>query len=165
MLCVAVRTLYKEVEDDHIPFFRVRTSIRFDPHQVADWLEMKMPSYSVGNHATAGKPLRQLDFDGTGNPDYEYADSDTILPTASKLGHQVKSLLPFHAGSISLLRHCRRKRVIPSFADIHLSARCRKTFYRWSRFLCTPHCTASLPSKCQSSRSSKFHAASHSLFE
>jgi hypothetical protein len=40
--------LYKEAEDDHIPFFRVRTSIRFDPHQVADWLEMKMPSHSVG---------------------------------------------------------------------------------------------------------------------
>ena len=47
LLCVAVRTLYKEVEDDHIPFFRVRTSIRFDPHQVADWLEMKMPAHSV----------------------------------------------------------------------------------------------------------------------
>ena len=47
LLCVAVRTLYKEVEDDHIPFFRVRTSIRFDAHQVADWLEEKMPSYSV----------------------------------------------------------------------------------------------------------------------
>jgi hypothetical protein len=45
LLCVAVRTLYKEV--DHIPFFCVRTSIRFDPHQVADWLEMKMPSHSV----------------------------------------------------------------------------------------------------------------------
>jgi excisionase family DNA binding protein len=47
LLCVAVRTLYKEVEDDQIPFFRVRTSIRFDPHQVADWLEMKMPPHSV----------------------------------------------------------------------------------------------------------------------
>jgi excisionase family DNA binding protein len=47
LLCVAVRTLYKEVEDEHIPFFRVRTSIRFDPHQVADWLEMKMPAHSV----------------------------------------------------------------------------------------------------------------------
>ncbi|MCU1301398.1 MAG: hypothetical protein JWQ87_1682 [Candidatus Sulfotelmatobacter sp.] len=47
LLCVAVRTLYKEVEDDHIPFFRVRTSIRFDPHQVADWLEMKMPPHSI----------------------------------------------------------------------------------------------------------------------
>jgi excisionase family DNA binding protein len=46
-LGIALRTLYKEVEDDHIPFFRVRTSIRFDPHQVADWLEMKMPSDSV----------------------------------------------------------------------------------------------------------------------
>jgi hypothetical protein len=34
LLCVAVRT-------DHIPFFRVRTSIRFDPHQVADWLECR----------------------------------------------------------------------------------------------------------------------------
>ena len=47
LLCIAVRTLYKEVEDDHIPFFRVRTSIRFDPHQIADWLETKMPSHSV----------------------------------------------------------------------------------------------------------------------
>jgi excisionase family DNA binding protein len=47
LLCIAARTLYKEVEDDHIPFFRVRTSIRFDPHQVADWLETKMPSHSV----------------------------------------------------------------------------------------------------------------------
>jgi excisionase family DNA binding protein len=44
---VAVRTLYKEVEDDHIPFFRVRTSIRFDPHQIADWLETKMPWHSI----------------------------------------------------------------------------------------------------------------------
>jgi len=34
LLCIAARTLYKEVEDDHIPFFRVRTSIHFDPHQV-----------------------------------------------------------------------------------------------------------------------------------
>jgi len=50
LLCVAVRTLYKEVEDDHIPFFRVRTSIRFDPHQVADWLEMKMPPHSIRTH-------------------------------------------------------------------------------------------------------------------
>jgi len=47
LLCIAMRTLYKEVEDDHIPFFRVRSSIRFDPHQIADWLEMKMPAHSV----------------------------------------------------------------------------------------------------------------------
>ena len=47
LLSIALRTLYKEVEDDHIPFFRVRTSIRFDPQQVADWLEMKMPAHSV----------------------------------------------------------------------------------------------------------------------
>ena len=47
LLGIALRTLYKEVEDDHIPFFRVRTSIRFDPHQVADWLEMKMPPHSI----------------------------------------------------------------------------------------------------------------------
>jgi hypothetical protein len=25
----------------------VRSSIRFDPHQIADWLEMKMPAHSV----------------------------------------------------------------------------------------------------------------------
>ena len=47
LLCIAARTLYKEVEDDHIPFFRVRTSIRFDPHQIADWLETKMPRHST----------------------------------------------------------------------------------------------------------------------
>jgi excisionase family DNA binding protein len=47
LLGVGIRTLYKEVEDDHVPFFRVRTSIRFDPHQIADWLEMKMPQYSI----------------------------------------------------------------------------------------------------------------------
>ena len=47
LLGIALRTLYKEVEDEHIPFFRVRTSIRFDPHQVADWLDMKMPSQPV----------------------------------------------------------------------------------------------------------------------
>jgi len=47
LLGIGLRTLYKEVEEDRIPFFRVRTSIRFDPHQVADWLEMKMPPYSV----------------------------------------------------------------------------------------------------------------------
>ena len=44
MLRVAMRALYKEVEDDHI----LRSSIRFDPHQIADWLEMKnMPAHSV----------------------------------------------------------------------------------------------------------------------
>jgi excisionase family DNA binding protein len=42
LLGVAIRTVYQEVEDDRIPFFRVRSSIRFDPHQVADWLEGKM---------------------------------------------------------------------------------------------------------------------------
>jgi excisionase family DNA binding protein len=42
LLGVAIRTVYKEVEGDRIPFFRVRSSIRFDPHQVADWLEGKM---------------------------------------------------------------------------------------------------------------------------
>ena len=47
LLGIALRTLYKEVEDEHIPFFRVRTSIRFDPHQVADWLDMKMPAHSA----------------------------------------------------------------------------------------------------------------------
>ncbi len=47
LLGVAIRTLYKEVEDDHIPFFRVRTSIRFDPYQIADWLETKMPRHSI----------------------------------------------------------------------------------------------------------------------
>jgi len=54
LLCIAMRTLYKEVEEDHIPFFRVRSSIRFDPHQIADWLEMKMPPRSV-------RPQRQND--------------------------------------------------------------------------------------------------------
>jgi len=58
LLCVAIRTLYKEVEDDHIPFFRVRTSIRFDPHQVADWLEMKMPSRSVRPQRQSGSIAR-----------------------------------------------------------------------------------------------------------
>lgn len=47
LLGIAARTIYKEVEDDHIPFFRVRTTIRFDPHQIAEWLEMKMPLGSV----------------------------------------------------------------------------------------------------------------------
>lgn len=47
LLGVGIRTLYKEVEDDHVPFFRVRTSIRFDPHQIADWLDMKMPQHSI----------------------------------------------------------------------------------------------------------------------
>lgn len=42
LLGVAIRTIYKEVEDDRIPFFRFRGSTRFDPHQVADWLEGKM---------------------------------------------------------------------------------------------------------------------------
>jgi excisionase family DNA binding protein len=49
LLGVAIRTVYKDVEDGRIPFFRVRSSIRFDPHQVADWLEGKMipPSKSL----------------------------------------------------------------------------------------------------------------------
>ena len=42
LLGVAIRTVYKEVEDNRITFFRIRSSIRFDPHQVADWLEGKM---------------------------------------------------------------------------------------------------------------------------
>lgn len=42
LLGVAIRTVYKEVEDNRIPFFRIRSLIRFDPHQVADWLEGKM---------------------------------------------------------------------------------------------------------------------------
>ena len=42
LLGVAIRTVCKEVEDNRIPFFRIRSSIRFDPHQVADWLEGKM---------------------------------------------------------------------------------------------------------------------------
>ena len=46
VLGVAIRTVYKEAEDDRIPFFRVRSSIRFDPHQVADWLEGKMIPHS-----------------------------------------------------------------------------------------------------------------------
>jgi excisionase family DNA binding protein len=46
LLGVAIRTMYQEVEDDRIPFFRVRSSIRFDPHQVANWLEGKMISRS-----------------------------------------------------------------------------------------------------------------------
>jgi excisionase family DNA binding protein len=58
LLCIAARTLYKEVEDDHIPFFRVRTSIRFDPHQVADWLETKMPSHSVRTQRQSGSIAR-----------------------------------------------------------------------------------------------------------
>ena len=33
-LCVAIRTLQREVGDDHIPFFRVRTSTYFDPRQI-----------------------------------------------------------------------------------------------------------------------------------
>lgn len=47
LLCVGIRTLYKEVEDNRIPFFRVRSSIRFDPHAIAQWLERKMPAQSV----------------------------------------------------------------------------------------------------------------------
>lgn len=58
LLCVAIRTLYKEVEDNHIPFFRVRSSIRFDPHQVADWLEGKMPSHSVSSPHRTDASLR-----------------------------------------------------------------------------------------------------------
>ena len=42
LLGISIRTVCKEVEDGRIPFFRVRSSIRFDPHQVADGLEGKM---------------------------------------------------------------------------------------------------------------------------
>jgi excisionase family DNA binding protein len=51
LLGVAIRTIYKEVEDNRIPFFRVRGSIRFDPHQVADWLEDKMIPRSDSLHS------------------------------------------------------------------------------------------------------------------
>jgi excisionase family DNA binding protein len=47
VLAMSVRALYREVEEDRIPYFRVRTSIRFDPHQIADWLDKKMPPQSV----------------------------------------------------------------------------------------------------------------------
>jgi len=46
LLGVAIRTVYKEVEDGRIPFFRLRTSIRFDPGLIADWLQAKMPPQS-----------------------------------------------------------------------------------------------------------------------
>lgn len=39
---VAIRTIHKDLEEDHIPFLRVRSSIWFDPYQVADCLEGKM---------------------------------------------------------------------------------------------------------------------------
>ena len=58
LLGVAVRTLYKEVEDDHIPYVRVRTSIRFDPHQIADWLETKMPRNSIRRTESQSKEKR-----------------------------------------------------------------------------------------------------------
>jgi excisionase family DNA binding protein len=41
LLGVAIRTVFKKAEDNRIPFFRVRSPICFDPHQVADWLERK----------------------------------------------------------------------------------------------------------------------------
>jgi excisionase family DNA binding protein len=41
LLSVSIRTLYTEVQDNRIPFFRVRGSICFDPHQVADWLKAR----------------------------------------------------------------------------------------------------------------------------
>lgn len=47
VLAMSVRALYREVEEGRIPYFKVRTSIRFDPHQLADWLEEKMPPQSV----------------------------------------------------------------------------------------------------------------------
>ena len=54
LLGVAIRTVYKEVEDDHIPFFCVRSSIRFDPHEVADWLEGKMPRIPAAHVKSPG---------------------------------------------------------------------------------------------------------------
>lgn len=62
LLGIAIRTVYKEVEDDHIPFFRVRTSIRFDPQQVADWLELKMPARSIRNQPHNETTLRARAF-------------------------------------------------------------------------------------------------------
>jgi excisionase family DNA binding protein len=55
LLGVAIRTIYKEVEDNRIPFFRVRGSIRFDPHQVADWPEGKMIPRSDSLHSRGSK--------------------------------------------------------------------------------------------------------------
>ena len=51
-LCVAIRMPYKEVEDDHIPFFRVRTSTRFDPHQIvkARGFEPRPPAPKYWSH-------------------------------------------------------------------------------------------------------------------
>lgn len=55
LLGVAIRTIYKEVEDNRIPFFRIRGSIRFDPHQVADWLEGKMIPHSDNRRSSGPK--------------------------------------------------------------------------------------------------------------
>ena len=41
LLGVGVRTIYREVDNNRIPHFRIATSIRFDPLIIAAWLDSK----------------------------------------------------------------------------------------------------------------------------
>jgi len=43
LLGVTRQQIYKMAAEGALPSFRVGTSVRFDPQQVADWLEAKMP--------------------------------------------------------------------------------------------------------------------------
>lgn len=55
VLRVAVGTLCTEVENDHI----LRSSVRFDPHRTADWLETKStPAHSVRTRRQNGSIAR-----------------------------------------------------------------------------------------------------------
>ena len=43
MLSTSKMTIYRLVERGTIPHFRIGSSIRFDPKEIADWLRTKMP--------------------------------------------------------------------------------------------------------------------------
>ncbi len=44
LLGVSRRSIYDAVKAGELPYFHLRSSIKFDPGQVADWLEAQMPT-------------------------------------------------------------------------------------------------------------------------
>ncbi len=43
LLGVSRRSIYDAVKAGELPYFHLRSSIKFDPDQIADWLEAQIP--------------------------------------------------------------------------------------------------------------------------
>jgi excisionase family DNA binding protein len=56
----SVRSIYDAVAAGELPYFHLRSSIKFDPDHIADWLEAQMPK---GVHVLAAAKLNQQTYD------------------------------------------------------------------------------------------------------